>query len=494
MELADTTKELIPYREPVGVDNVKAFIPGDFPSVYRYAELLADSGDMVPKAYVGNPSKISTAIFFGYEIGLMPMQALQSIAVINGKPSIYGDAALALVRGSGLLEDFEEYFEGDYLDAQGKLNLHFKAVCKITRVGAKRPTISEFSLYEAQEAGLINKDGPWRQYRKRMLKMRARAFGLRDEFTDVLRGIGISEEVRDHSDTYDSATDDTPPKPPADAITDETTTDAAPKRRGRPAGKRSSVAEEASKGTVVDAEVVTDQDPPTPADDDPPKPEETTKPVETAKPAEQAKREQEKPAGASKAQAAPKEQAKPAETPAATPAKKTPGQELSGMIATWGELGEKMQATLKEMHTAMYQCSDLEPGLRGVWSKFFGGFTPSTDADLKAKQDAAMKQVRNFHKDRITNAAAPPAENDPPAPEDDPPTPEDEDVRFDIDGFRRELDGAMSDQTTPAGVNRTYSEFMEGPRRDGLISDDQFEDVFQPLLQEHLLRVDDFDK
>ncbi|MFZ8927531.1 MAG: hypothetical protein ACO3CU_12320, partial [Candidatus Nanopelagicales bacterium] len=38
----------------------------------------------------------------GREIGLGTLQALQSIAVINGRPSVWGDAMLALVRGSGL--------------------------------------------------------------------------------------------------------------------------------------------------------------------------------------------------------------------------------------------------------------------------------------------------------------------------------------------------------------------------------------------------------
>src|SRR3546814_15538068 len=41
------------------------------------------------------------------------------------------------------------------------------------------------------------KQGPWSQYPQRMRQMRARAWAMRDGFADVLKGIGIAEEVRD---------------------------------------------------------------------------------------------------------------------------------------------------------------------------------------------------------------------------------------------------------------------------------------------------------
>ena len=44
------------------------------------------------------------AIMHGLEVGLSPLSALQRIAVINGRPTIWGDGALALVKASGLCE------------------------------------------------------------------------------------------------------------------------------------------------------------------------------------------------------------------------------------------------------------------------------------------------------------------------------------------------------------------------------------------------------
>src|SRR3546814_6556422 len=111
--------------------------------------------------------------------------ALQSIAVIGNNPAIWGDGALALVQGSGLLVDMEETDDGN------------TATCRLVRKGRGTPIIRTFSMDDAKKAGLAGKQGPWSQYPQRMRQMRARAWSMRDGFADVLKGIGIAEEVRD---------------------------------------------------------------------------------------------------------------------------------------------------------------------------------------------------------------------------------------------------------------------------------------------------------
>jgi hypothetical protein len=120
------------------------------------------------------------------------MQALQNIAVINGKPSVYGDAAMALVQASSVCEDVEEYFEGE-----GTTNP--VAVCVAKRKGRK-PVTAKFSVEDAKRAGLWGKGGPWSAYPKRMMQMRARGFALRDAFPDVLKGLITAEEAQDYPD------------------------------------------------------------------------------------------------------------------------------------------------------------------------------------------------------------------------------------------------------------------------------------------------------
>jgi hypothetical protein len=169
----------------------RGFAPATLTEAIQFSDMLASSS-MVPKAYQGKPQDILVCVQWGYEMGLAPMQALQNIAVINGKPSVYGDAAMALVQASSVCEDVEEYFEGE-----GTPNP--VAVCVAKRKGRK-PVTAKFSVEDAKRAGLWGKGGPWSAYPKRMMQMRARGFALRDAFPDVLKGLITAEEAQDYPD------------------------------------------------------------------------------------------------------------------------------------------------------------------------------------------------------------------------------------------------------------------------------------------------------
>lgn len=157
--------------------------PQSLDEALRFADMLSKSS-MVPKDYQGNPANCIIAMQWGMEIGLQPLQAMQNIAVINGRPSIWGDAMLAIVRGSGLLE----YIKEDPTP-EG-------CVCKVKRKGEDE-AVREFTVEDAKKAGLLGKQGPWQQNPKRMMQMRARAFALRDVFPDVLRGVHVAEIAQD---------------------------------------------------------------------------------------------------------------------------------------------------------------------------------------------------------------------------------------------------------------------------------------------------------
>jgi hypothetical protein len=154
--------------------------------VWRFATCVAKSG-MAPKG-IGTPEAIVVAVEMGLEIGLKPMQALQSIAVINGRPSVGGDAAKALVMASGEMELCQEVASGHDDD--------YGYTCTIKRVGHP-PESTRFTIRDAKRAQLWGKAGPWTQYPQRMLQMRARSWRLRDSFPDVLRGVRIAEEEMD---------------------------------------------------------------------------------------------------------------------------------------------------------------------------------------------------------------------------------------------------------------------------------------------------------
>lgn len=161
--------------------------PQTFSELNQFAAMAAKS-QLVPKDYQGKPENIVLAVQMGSEVGLAPMQALQNIAVINGRPAVWGDAMIGLVRGSSVCKDVIEKIEGE--------GDNMVAVCTAHRVGST-PVTAKFSVADAKKAGLWTKQGPWTQYPTRMLQLRARGFALRDAFPDVLRGLISAEEARD---------------------------------------------------------------------------------------------------------------------------------------------------------------------------------------------------------------------------------------------------------------------------------------------------------
>lgn len=155
---------------------------------WRFGQYVIASG-MAPKSYT-KPEQVIIAIQRGAEVGMKPLQALDSIAVINGRATMWGDGVLGLLWGSGLLESLDEFFEGE----GDKLT----AVCRMVRRGSEVPITRTFSVADAKVAGLWGKAGPWTQYWRRMLQMRSRSWAARDGFADVLRGLHVREEVQDY--------------------------------------------------------------------------------------------------------------------------------------------------------------------------------------------------------------------------------------------------------------------------------------------------------
>jgi hypothetical protein len=169
----------------------------DLDSLWRFSTAVSKSG-LAPKG-IQTPEAITVAIQMGLEVGLTPMSALQNIAVINGRPSIWGDAQLAIVRSTGKLELFEEWYEQGGKRLQRNPSTYTDdttAVCRSKREGYA-PSETSFSVADSKLAKLWGKEGPWSQYPARMLKFRARSFNLRDGFGDALKGLLSAEEAQD---------------------------------------------------------------------------------------------------------------------------------------------------------------------------------------------------------------------------------------------------------------------------------------------------------
>lgn len=184
---------------PTGVAEASAYtvVPHNFSELHAFCKLIADS-DLAPKDYAHKPGNVLVAVQMGAEIGLKPMQALQNIAVINGRPSVWGDAALGLIKQHPMFVSCEETIKGEKDDRA--------ATCTMVRKG-EPPITRTFSVIDAKRAGLWDKTGPWKTYPDRMLQMRARGFAGRDAFPDALKGLSFAEEAMDIPVTETPATE-----------------------------------------------------------------------------------------------------------------------------------------------------------------------------------------------------------------------------------------------------------------------------------------------
>lgn len=166
-----------------------ALAPRNLGEAQHFAAQLSQT-DFAPREFRGKPEAVLMCIVYGSELGFTPMQSLQNIAIINGKPTVYGDGLVAVVRSSGLLEYMMEQCDQD---EAGEM----VATCEVQRKGEPSPQIRRFSQADAKRAKLWGKSGPWSQYPQRMLQMRARSWALRDVFGDLLRGMACAEEMAD---------------------------------------------------------------------------------------------------------------------------------------------------------------------------------------------------------------------------------------------------------------------------------------------------------
>jgi hypothetical protein len=179
-----------PQRIPL--QNTSGWDFTDSVSSLQIAEMISKSS-ICPPAYKNKPYDIIVAIQFGRSIGLAWGYSLLNIAMINGRPTLWGDAMLALCKQSPDFEYCDEVFDEQSMTA----------LCEVKRKGEKAQ-VRQFSKEDAVRAHLWGKVGhsgnptPWVLYPQRMLQMRARSWALRDMFPHVLQGLGCAEEVQDY--------------------------------------------------------------------------------------------------------------------------------------------------------------------------------------------------------------------------------------------------------------------------------------------------------
>ena len=124
----------------------------NFDDLWRLAKTLFRSGFAAKDCK--SPEACCIVIQMGLEVGLSPMAAVQNIASVNGRPTLWGDAQMGVVRNSRMLESFEASWEIDGKRIE-RLPAVFPdgltAVYTVKRMGEKAIT-STFSVADARRA------------------------------------------------------------------------------------------------------------------------------------------------------------------------------------------------------------------------------------------------------------------------------------------------------------------------------------------------------
>lgn len=191
-------KAELAVKEPDFIDQLKTM-----EQILDFGQKFIDSGMAPP--HFKKKEAVMVAIAYGKSIGLNTMAAVQQVVVVNGLPTLKGDAAKALILSSGICTKWEESTSGTFPNDDYTYNISAE------RKDGQKMTVS-FSVFDAKRAGLwISEEkakldngkwafGPWYKYPKRMVKYRALGFMARDLFPDVLQGMVTVEEAQDFTE------------------------------------------------------------------------------------------------------------------------------------------------------------------------------------------------------------------------------------------------------------------------------------------------------
>lgn len=159
--------------------------PADLKGQMELAKVLGMSA-LLPQALRGKPADVLVTVLYGREMGLTPMQSIQGIYVVNGRPTCGGKLLLAKVRQAG---------------HRVKIEATAKAArCTITRADDPgNPHTEEFTWADAERAKLTGKD-TWKSWPKQMLTWRAVSNAVNVACPEVAMGFEITELVQDEQE------------------------------------------------------------------------------------------------------------------------------------------------------------------------------------------------------------------------------------------------------------------------------------------------------
>lgn len=151
------------------------------------AQSIARSG-IIPRHLINKPSDVLVLLMKGRELGIPPMQAIDGINVIQGKPTVSPQLMLALI-----------YKHCPSAKVDVKASEESQTVtCTMSNNGSSHSVT--WNKSKAQSMQLLQKDN-WKKQFMNMLKWRAVAECARVVFPHIIMGLYTTEEM-DSKDDY----------------------------------------------------------------------------------------------------------------------------------------------------------------------------------------------------------------------------------------------------------------------------------------------------
>lgn len=161
--------------------------PNRYDQIGKLANVFAKS-DLVPPHFRGKPENCFIALQMAFRSQIDPMVALQNLYLIQGKPGMSAQLAIALANRSGLLKGpirFEEAGSGEGYTVTAKAT---------TREGYD--IAAKVSMKMAKDEGWT-RNPKYQTMGDLMLRYRAATFLVRQHMPEVLLGMQTSEELTD---------------------------------------------------------------------------------------------------------------------------------------------------------------------------------------------------------------------------------------------------------------------------------------------------------
>lgn len=183
--MADAPNALVPVSPRLAA-LANRYQPQNLTELMAWSKIVVDS-QLAPKGM--NAAAVVLCVQMGAEIGVTPAQAIQNTAVINGRPSIYGDLGLAIFLRDAAYKTFEERQPDAAFAAM-------EGWCKIVMKDG-RVIETKFTKADAVTAKLWGKQGPWTDQPGVMFMFRARWRAMRSADPGVFKGFSPREEMED---------------------------------------------------------------------------------------------------------------------------------------------------------------------------------------------------------------------------------------------------------------------------------------------------------